>query len=298
MKYIFRKIGVWFGRYFPEQWIRFRYYIRFGKMLNLKNPKTLNEKILYLSLNTDTSKWTNLADKYHVRDYVTRCGCADTLVQLYGMWENANDIDFDTLPQSFVLKANHGSGDVCIIKDKNSIDKHAVVAYFNKIIRTPYGEIEVGKHYARIKPCIIAEELLENDKQSSRYSRSIIDYKCWCFNGHCHYIWVCCNRDKHGTEVLTYDRDWKDHPEFSVFTAHYPRGKVIPKPENFEKMIHVAELLSRPFPCVRVDLYNIGGKIYFGEMTFTSLGGLMNYFNDDFLKKMGDMIDLNYVVEN
>lgn len=272
----------------------FRYYLRFHKNIDWKNPRTLNEKILYLSLMTDTSVWTLLADKYRVGEYLSQCGCDKYLVNLYGIWNNANDIDFNQLPQSFILKTNHGCGGIKIIKDKNTIDKKSLIFFFNKAVNRKYGAIESGKHYLKIQPCIIAEQLLLNDSISEKYSSSIIDYKFWCFNGKVHYVLVCSNRTKKSTDLLLYDKDWNAHPEYSVFTNRYHRGNVMQKPKNYTEMIYLAETLAQPFPCVRVDLYNIDGKIYFGEMTFTSLGGLMNYFSVDFLLKSGDLIDLNY----
>lgn len=282
------------GRHFPERLVKLRYLIRFKRFLNLKNPKTLNEKILYLSLRTDTSLWTQLADKYSVRKYVSECGLSETLVPLLGYWRRAEDIDFEKLPSSFVLKTTQGSGDIVLVKDKLSIDQEYVRGLMKRAVSTRYGELEGGKHYMRIVPGIIAEALLNNDDESLMASKSIIDYKIWCFNGKAHYIWVCCNRDKDGTEVMTYDMSWSAHPEYSLFTPHYRRGKTIPKPHNFERMIEVAETLAKPFPVVRVDLYNIGGKIYFGEMTFTSLGGLMDFYTDEFQRMTGDIININY----
>lgn len=287
-------MAAWMGRRNPKLLMSIRYFVRFHKPLHLRHPRNLNEKILHLSLMTDTTRWTELADKYRVRKYIEDCGYKDNLPELYGMWDNACDIDFDALPKSFVMKTNHGCGDVRIVHDKARINKTELIAYFNHQLKTPYGEFEAGLHYMQIKPCIIAEELLITPVRLQKYSKSLIDYKMWCFNGHCQYIWACCNRDKHGAEVLFYDKEWICHPEFSIFTEHYRQGNIIPKPLNLNQMIAMAETLSKPFPCVRVDLYNIDGKIYFGEMTFTSLGGMMNYFTDEFLNKAGDMIDLNY----
>lgn len=294
LKVYLREICGYIGKNYPKQWITFRYFLRFHKWIDWKNPKNLNEKILYLSLMTDTTLWTALADKYRVREYVKKCGFGENLVELYGVWENASLIDFEKLPHGFVLKTNHGSGEIKIIRDKNQINKEKIINYFNKAVATPYGAIEAGIHYLRIKPCIIAEQLLNNDNISANYSTSIIDYKFWCFNGRVHYVWACCNRDAHGTDVLLYDRNWNVHPEYSIFTNHYRKGEIIPQPINLPEMINMAEALAHPFPCVRVDLYNLGGKIYFGEMTFTSLGGLMNFYTDEFLRKAGDLIDLNY----
>ena len=294
LKSFSRECAYWFGRKCPQIYVYIRYWFRFHKLPHLKNPHNLNEKILYLALNTDTSMWTELADKYRVREYVENCGYAETLPQLYGVWKNAEDIDFDSLPQSFVLKTNHGCGDVQIIKDKSEINLSKLTHYFNHILRTVYGGYE--KHYARIKPLLIAEQLLVNDLDTQKYSNGIIDYKLWCFNGICHYIAVYYDRDSnHNTKVIIYDCEWKAHPEYyNETSARFKRGYEIPKPGNLDKMIRMAETLSKPFPCVRVDLYNISGKIYFGEMTFTSSGGMMINFTDDFLDKAGSVIDINY----
>lgn len=282
------------GRHCPEALVRLRYLARFRRPINLTNPQTLNEKILYLSLKTDTALWTGLSDKWRVREYLEACGLAEIAVELYGVWPTAEEIDFDNLPDRFILKTNHGSGDVILVNDKRLADKSKIVNSLSKSLSTKYGELEGGKHYLRIKPVVIAEQLLVNDENSKRFSTSIIDYKIWCFNGKAHYIWTCCNRDRSGADVMTYDIDWQAHPEYSVFYSHYRRGQTIPRPENFDRMIAVAERLARPFPVVRVDLYNIAGRIYFGEMTFTSLGGLMDFYTDDFQRMTGNLIDLRY----
>lgn len=293
MKKFIKKLGSKVGHKHPILWISTLYFIRFKKFLNWKKPKTLNEKILFLSLKTDTSKWTNLSDKYKVREYVKDIIGEEHLVQLYQVNENINDIDFSSLPQKFVIKTNHGSGDIIIVKNKENLDFSNIKKQIQNNLKPFYGN-GGEKHYEKIKPLILFEELLENDLESKKYSTSIIDYKFWCFNGKCQYIWVCSNRDKNGAEVLLYDTNWNSLPQYSIFNNHYRRGKVIPKPSNLELMIHVAEKLAKPFPCVRVDLYNINNRIYFGEMTFTSLGGLMNFYTNEFLEKAGSMIDLNY----
>lgn len=283
-----------FGQHYPATLVKLRYFVRFHKLLNLKSPQTLNEKILYLSLRTDTSLWTELSDKWKVREYIKDCGLSDILVQLYGVWPKVENIEFDKLPDSFILKTNHGSGDAIIVNDKNQINRSDIIISLSKSLSTRYGNLEGGKHYMRIKPVVIAEQLLINDDVSKQFSSSIIDYKIWCFNGKAYYIWTCCNRDKNGADVMTYDIDWQPHPEYSRFYAHYRRGQIIPKPGNYDEMISVAERLAKLFPVVRVDLYNIGNKIYFGEMTFTSLGGLMDFYTDEFQIKAGNIIDLNY----
>ena len=285
----------WLGIHHPILLARIRYYVRFKKPLHLKSPQTLNEKILFLSLKTDTTLWTRCADKYEVRDYVKECGLEDILIPLVGVWEHATDIDFDKLPDEFVLKATHGSGDIKVVTDKTRLDIPKIVAEFEDDLKHQYGALESGHHYMRIHPRMIAEEMIHNDPETAKISSSIIDYKIWCFNGKVYWLWACANRDEHTTEVMTYDTDWNAHPEYSIFENDYRHGEILPKPKNLERMIEVAEKLAKPFPCVRVDLYNIDGKIYFGELTFTSYGGLQDFYTDEFQKLAGSKIDLSGV---
>lgn len=285
----------WLGVHHPVLLARIRYFARFKKPLHLKNPQTLNEKILFLSLKTDTTLWTRCADKYEVRDYVKECGLEDILIPLVGVWDHATDIDFDKLPDEFVLKATHGSGDIKVVTDKSKLNIPKIVAEFEEDLKHQYGALESGHHYMRIKPRMIAEELIHNDPETAKISSSIIDYKIWCFNGKCYWLWACANRDEHTTEVMTYDTDWNAHPEYSIFENDYRHGDILPKPKNLERMIEVAEKLAQPFPCVRVDLYNIDGKIYFGELTFTSYGGLQDFYTDEFQQLAGSKIDLSGV---
>ena len=285
----------WLGVHHPVLLARIRYFARFKKPLHLKHPQTLNEKILFLSLKTDTTLWTRCADKYEVRDYVKECGLEDILIPLVGVWEHATDIDFNKLPDEFVLKATHGSGDIKVVKDKTKLDIPKIVAEFEDDLKHQYGALESGHHYMRIHPRMIAEELIHNDPETAKISSSIIDYKIWCFNGKCYWLWACANRDEHTTEVMTYDTDWNAHPEYSIFENDYRHGDILPKPKNLERMIEVAEKLAQPFPCVRVDLYNIDGKIYFGELTFTSYGGLQDFYTDEFQQLAGSKIDLSGV---
>ena len=285
----------WLGVHHPILLARIRYYARFKKPLHLKNPQTLNEKILFLSLKTDTTLWTRCADKYEVRDYVKECGLEDILIPLVGVWEHATDIDFNKLPDEFVLKATHGSGDIKVVTDKTKLDIPKIVDEFEEDLKHQYGALESGHHYMRIHTRMIAEELIHNDPETAKISSSIIDYKIWCFNGKVHWLWACANRDEHTTEVMTYDTEWNAHPEYSIFENDYRHGEILPKPKNLEKMIEVAEKLAKPFPCVRVDLYNIDGKIYFGELTFTSYGGLQDFYTDEFQMLAGSQIDLTGV---
>lgn len=285
----------WLGVHHPKTLMRIRYFARFHSPLHLKHPKTLNEKILYLSLRTDTSLWTTCSDKYLVRDYVKQCNLEEILVKLYGVWEHATDIDFDELPDKFVMKGNHGCGDITIVTDKANLNRQQVIHRYEKDLKEKYGAIEAGLHYLRIEPRVIAEELLENDPETARISSSLIDYKIWCFNGKPYYVWICKNRSGHHKETMLYDTEWNPHPEYLIYDKGYVKGNLIPQPKNFDKMLDYAAILSQPFPVVRVDMYNLIGKIYFGELTFTGYGGLMTHYTTEFQNMAGELIDVSNV---
>lgn len=289
------RISEYFGMHHPVSWTKFRYFVHFKKRINLKDPQDLNEKIKWAMLYSDTSKWTDLADKYKVRNYVKELGLADILVDLYAVWHNVEEVNFDVLPDSFIIKANNGNGKGTnkIIK-KSDLNPEKQAEYLSMIKewlhRKRIGALSAEPQYAGIKPCVIAEEVLTPEPEET----TLTDYKIWCFNGKAYYVWVCNDRSSGGNSahVLTYDLDWNPHPEFSVFTSDYMQGEVIPKPKNFEKMIEVAEKLSTGFPELRVDLYNISGKVYFGELTFTSQGGGMDFYTQEFLKELGSKFSI------
>ncbi len=292
----YRSLVCFTNRHFPILLAKLRFRKLFGRKLHLNNPQDINEKILWLSLFSDTSEWSRLADKYAVREYVAECGLEDILVKLYGKWDTANAIDWASLPNSFVLKTNNGSGTVMIVQDKNQIEKSEVVETLNSWLNKDIASSTTEFHYKSIPPCIIAEELLEPSDEEKTWSTSIIDYKIWCFNGKVDSIFTCSNRVNESIEVALFDREWNYRPEASVFNEHYRKQQhLIPCPPCLEEMFSIAEKLSKPFPCVRVDLYVIKGKVYFGELTFTSLGGTMNYFTDAELLRMGQKIDLSGV---
>lgn len=279
----------------PRLLTSIQYFYHFHRLLNWVSPKDLNEKIHWLKFNSDTSLWTLCADKYKVRDYVHEKGLDDTLVKLYGVWERAEDIDWDSLPDSFVLKTNNGSGDILVCKDKNKLNIKKTVKEYAALLSETFSNTNGEPHYAAMKPCLIAEELLDNRLQQIE-TDSLIDYKIWCFNGMPHCVWACYNRHKDSVEVATYDLDWNRHDEYCISIPHYKLAKInLPKPVSFSKMLYIASKLSEGIPQVRVDLYEIGGKPYFGEMTFTSAGGFMNFYTPRFLREMGDLVDLSLV---
>lgn len=268
------------------------YFHAFGRKLNWRHPKDINEKINWLKFYSDTSLWTRLADKYSVREYVKECGFSDNLVKLYGKWDEADAIDWDKLPHQFVMKMNNGSGDIMVCKDKSTLDKELAISFFRKLMNKRFSNYNGEPHYAAMKPCVIAEELLDATKQPIK-TDSLIDYKIWCFNGKAYFIWACYNRCRDSVEVATYDLEWNRHDEKSIATKHYKLAeKDLPRPYSLPEMIKMAEKLSVGIPQVRVDLYEVDKKLYFGEMTFTSAGGFNNFYTKEFLEELGGYCDL------
>lgn len=292
---VYRRLVARVNHRFPVIICKMRFRKMFGRKMDLKNPKDINEKILWLSLYSDISEWSRMADKYAVRSYVEELGLGDILVKLYGKWDKAEDIEWDKLPNQFVLKTNNGSGTVKLVTDKSKLDIPETIKSLNGWLHKDTASSTTEFHYATIEPCIIAEELLDFSKDQND-STSAIDYKIWCFNGKAYYVWACANRNENSTDVALFDRNWNYLPEKSIFNKHYREQEVLVKrPVNLERMLEVAEKLAKPFPVVRVDLYNINGNIYFGEMTFTSLGGTMDFYTQECLYEMGNLIDISKV---
>lgn len=276
-------------RMMPKLAVKIQYRYIMGEKIDLKNPKDLNEKINYLKFHANLNEWARLADKYEVREYVKERGLGQILVSLYGKYYSSSDLieDWKNLPVSFVIKSNHACGTVLIVKDKNTENLNRIKKETEGWLKIKFGEGTNEPHYKIIKPCLIVEELLEEDNNVFSLSKSLIDYKIWCFDGKPYCILVVVNRDRetHRYQLDTYDLDWNRIE--GALTSVHGRPSILPKPQNLDYMLECASILSSGHKQVRVDLYNINGKIYFGEMTFTSQGGYMNYFTKEFLLEMG-----------
>lgn len=276
----------------PRKWADFLYRYKFNKKLDWDNPRDINEKINWLKFNHDTSLWTRLADKYGMREYVESLGFGDFLPRLYGKWDRAEDIEWDKLPERFVMKVNNGSGDVLLCDNKDELDKKQVMRNMNRLLKTKFGYRMAEPHYDGIKPCIIAEEYLDPQKQVVPSER-LIDYKVWVMNGKPEYILVCSDRTKDGLCRTIYDTDWKMYPQYTLKKGHSTTtDKPIPCPECLDKMLEMAANLAGKEPQVRVDFYVVDGIPYVGELTFTSLGGFHDNYSQEFLDILGDKCHL------
>lgn len=243
------------------------YEMRIGKPLDWNNLETYTEKMQWAKLFDKDERKVTLSDKYAVRSWVEEKIGSEYLIPLVGKWDSYKEINFHEFPEQFVLKTNHGSGDAVIVRDKKNISFAEKIAMRRKIqeaLRRDYGARFCEWHYSKIKPCIIAEQYVESGETDLQ------DYKFLCFDGEPYFCWVDVGRyTDHKRNV--YDLDWKlqDWNQRNYGNAQ----SELKKPQNFEKMVEIARVLSQGFSHVRVDLYNVGGKIYFGEMTFTNGSG-------------------------
>lgn len=263
------------------------YKLAFRKNINWGNPRNLIEKINWLQLNTDTSMWTLCADKYKMREYVASKGYADNLPKLYGHWYDVDSIDFDSLPNSFVLKINNGCGTVLVIKNKTEIDVEKVKQKLKKWLSKPFGYVGAQYHYLRIQPCFLAEELLTNDDTHKKISpNSMVDYKVWCINGEPESILMVFDRTSHDYCLDLYDTNWVKLKNKFSSNPHCRISSInIEKPACLTKMLEMAKNLSMPFPEVRVDFYIVKGEPIIGELTFTTGFG---YFTEDYYNYLGE----------
>ncbi|MBP5218722.1 MAG: glycosyltransferase [Bacteroidales bacterium] len=255
-----------------------------GYPIDWDNPRDINEKIQWLLCFSDTSSWSLCADKYRVRDYVKSKGQEDILIPLLGVWDSASEIDFESLPDRFVLKCNHDSGSTLVLDKSAGFDEAGVRDFLDSHLKKKFGYLNGELYYNSIKPCIIAEKFL----QGGDVPGAAADYKVWCFDGEPYSVWVCYGRTSSETYVNIYDLDWNVHPEVSVFTEHYRDGRgAVPRPACLERMLEAASALSKGFPEVRVDFFVAEGRLYFGEMTFASYGGKMDFYTQEYLEELG-----------
>lgn len=263
---------------------------RFWKALGRRRqdpPRSFYDKIFWMSENCDTSLWTACADKVGVRGYVAdRCG-EDVLSELYATYDNAEEIDFDKLPDSFAIKTNNGCASNYLVRSKSELDLESVRSGLAQWLCFPYGELTGQLHYAKIPPRILVEELLF---QRDDPKATLVDYKFYCFGGEPRYCYVVSNRvfdTKHTHTRMMYDCTWK--PLDQVFT----KGKSLDytdAPETLAEMVDVAGRLSEGIPFVRVDLYEVNEEVRFGEMTF--MPGMDPGFTEEFQNELGEGIVL------
>lgn len=256
-------------RFLPDKsYIKLYYRLRVGRKLNMDNPVTLNEKLQWLKFNYRFPLQSIVSDKLLVRDYIKEKIGEEYLIPLLGSWKEFDDIDFSLLPEKFVLKCNHDSGGLVVCTNKDKLNQLKAKNKIEKSLKNNFFYIGREYQYRNIKPMILCEKFISDN------GKVPMDYKIYCFNGVPDVILVCRDRfskNTHRASYFFFDQEWNFQP--------LDKGDEnlqdidIPKPENLDKMIEIAAKLSKDFLFARIDLYNINGKIYFGEITLSPNSG-------------------------
>lgn len=298
MKDITKKIRIFlhrqllkFGGFIPDKaYLTIQYQLYMGTRMHWKSPTTFTEKVQWLKINNRKPILHKLVDKYAVKEYVASIIGKEFIIPTYGVWNNANDIDFDSLPDRFVLKCTHSSHASVICKDKSKLNIKAAIELLNAGLKTsPYKKYREWA-YKNVEPRIIAEEFMENKGEDD-----LTDYKFYCFNGKAHYCQVIKDRSEKES-IDFFNRKWELQEFIGLNPKAVHSSKTIKRPLEYSKMLKIADKLATGFPFARIDLYDINDRIYFGEITFYPGAGMGNFNPKVWNKKLGEMIKLPNIV--
>lgn len=274
-----------------DMYVRYLYEYFTGKKLNLKNPIEFNEKIQWMKVYFRPAILTKLVDKYEVRSFVEERIGKQYLNELYGVYHKPEDIDFDALPEKFVIKGVHASSYNLIVEDKSKLNRKKAIKLFKKWLRTnQYYRTGQEWAYKNVVPKLSVEKFLKEDGQSS-----LIDYKFYCFNGEVDFVEVHLDRAEKHTRGF-WDLEFNKLP-FRYVSSEKSIHSDVEKPDNFDEMIELSKKLSEGFPFVRVDFYSVNGKTIFGEMTFYPSDGRKDFIPDEYNEKIGARIKLPKIPE-
>lgn len=276
-----------FCSWIPDDiYLKLKFRLLMRKKLNLKNPRTFSEKLQWLKIYNRRPEYTVMVDKVKAKKYVSSIIGNEYIIPTLGVWEDPNEIDFNSLPNRFVLKVNHNSGTgMYICKDKNKMNVEKVKTDLRKGLKEDYYIKNREWPYKDVPRRILAEKYMEDEYGELR------DYKFFCFDGRVKALYIASDRSKgeHAVKFDFFDENFNHLP----FTNGHPNSEIPPKkPGSFEDMKKLAEKLSKGIPYVRVDFYDINGKIYFGEMTFFHMSGLAPYVPEEWDYKFGDLLKL------
>lgn len=281
---LFRTAKIW-----PDKlYLNIIYRLIMGKKLNLNDPKTFNEKLQWLKLYNRKPYYTKMVDKYAVKEYVASRIGQEYIIPTLGVWDNPDEIEWDKLPNQFVLKTTHGGGGggIVICKDKLVFDIDKAKAKLNKSLKSDIYMIFREWPYKDVRKRVIAEAYMTDES-----GIELKDYKFFCFNGRIQCFKIDFDRF-YIHKANYYNREGKLLP-FGEACFKTDFNRVFEKPKNFEKMLELSEILSQNIPFVRVDLYNVNGRIYFGEMTFFPAAGMGKFEPEEWDEKLGEFLSLN-----
>lgn len=270
-----------------ELYLKLLFRLYMGKKLILNPPQVFSEKLQWLKLYNRHSEYTRMVDKYAVKEYVAQKIGKQYIIPTLGVWNSVDEIDYNILPDQFVLKTTHGggSGGVVVCKDKSKFDREMARKCLQRSMKTDIYKILREWPYKNVKKCIIAEQYMEDE------GGVLNDYKFSCFNGYVNDVMVCIDRQKHDTKFYFFDRDWKLLP-LNIRGKTAPANFTLPKPTCIDEMFEIASKLSEGLPYARIDLYAIRGKAYFGEITFYPQSGFDKNLLPETEKLYGNLIHL------
>ena len=267
-----------------EKYLKILYKLELGKKLNLNNPQTYNEKLQWLKLYDRKDIYTTMVDKYEVKEYAANIIGKKYIIPTLGIYNKFEEIDFSKLPNSFVIKCTHDSGGLVIVKDKSKFDIKNARKKINKCLKKNFFYSGREWPYKNVKPRIIIEKYMEDKK-----TKELRDYKFFCFNGTPKLMFLATDRQINRTKFNFYDLNFNLLP----FVQGHPNdNKKIDKPQSFNEMIELSKKLSNNIPHVRVDFYEINGRVYFGELTFYHYSGLVKFEPEEWDLKLGEMIEI------
>ena len=275
-------------RIVPDKiYLQIVFFKHFHRFINFKNPKTFNEKLQWLKIYDRRPEYTTMVDKYLVKDYVASKIGKEYIIPTIGAWDHPEEIEFEKLPNQFVLKWNHDSGSIVICKDKKTFNKDEAVR------KLKIGDSRTGYWYGRewpyknVVPKIIAEKYLDDNGHVP------IDYKIYCFNGEPYKVMLCLDRDKdEPTKFYSFDFSW-NLLRHNLRGKSAPEGFTLPKPQSLDKMFESAKKLSQGIPFARIDFYDLNGHMYFGEITLYPDSGFDSAILPEIDEMYGSMIKLN-----
>ena len=261
--YVFDKIGI--SKLIPDKtYLKLKYRANFERKLNLKDPKAYSEKLQWLKLYDRNPEYTNMVDKYEAKKYVAERIGVEYIIPTLGVWDSVDDIDFDSLPDQFVLKCTHDCDSIVICRDKSQLNVEEAKKKLDKALKSNFYYLFREWPYKNVKPRIIAEKYLEDSSTGE-----LRDYKFFGFNGKIKIMLICSNRQT-AVKVDFYNKDF-EHLDCRLVYPNSPEE--IKKPETYDKMWELAEKLSKDLTLIRVDFYEVNGKTYFGELTFFPAAG-------------------------
>lgn len=269
-----------------KKYLEILFKLRAGYKPNIDNPRTFNEKLQWLKLYDHKDEYTQMVDKVEAKNYVASIVGSKYIIPTIAVFNHADEIDFNQLPQQFVMKCSHNSGGIVVCKDKDKLNKDKAIKKMGRGWEKDYYKYNKEYPYKNVARRVLVEEFLsESDNQD------LIDYKIHCFNGVPKLILVC--KDRYAPSGLTedfYDCEWN---HLNIRRPKHPNAKTLTaKPINLEEMLQVAKKLSQNIPFIRVDLYNVNGKIYFGELTFFPASGMTAFIPNEWDLKIGEWLTL------